>query len=216
MSIIKKIKGFTLIEIAIVLVIVGLLLSGLILPLTVQRDLRDYEETRRELSEYREALIGYALSNTPPYLPCPDAVGGDGLEEVRAGGVCPIDVGEVPWATLGLPESDSWNNTYLYRVTAAFSNSAGLTLTTVGGNTILDAAVISGGTSIANNIPAVIVSKGKNGIGAGDDEAENSDANSFFVSHEQIDVAASAFDDVVVWVPATILFNRMVTAGKLP
>jgi prepilin-type N-terminal cleavage/methylation domain-containing protein len=208
-----KVKGFTLVEMAIVLTIVGLLIAGLLLPLSVQRDLRDYAETRAELSELREALIGYALSQTPPFLPCPDAVGGDGVEEVRVGGVCPISRGEVPWATLGLGRSDNWNNSYLYSVTPVFSNSTGFTLGAVGANTILDSA---GGATVAANIPAVIVSKGNNGLGAGLDELENDLADTNFVSHEQIDVAATSFDDIVVWLPTTILYNRMVTAGKLP
>ena len=119
----------------------------------------------------------------------------------------------MPWATLGLLETDSWSNTYSYSVTAAFSNSGGFALGSSGDNTILSAA---GGATIAANIPVVIVSKGKNGNSGMADEVENSDGDTDFVSHAQIDVAANAFDDVVVWVPATILFNRMVTAGKLP
>ncbi len=218
MKITENIRGFTLIEMAIVLVVVGLLVAGLLVPLGVQRDVRDYAETRAELSEYKEALIGYALSQTPPYLPCPDTVGGDGIEEVRVGGVCPINTGEVPWVTLGLPEVDSWNNTYLYRVSAAFSNSNGFTLGSVGNNTVLNTTVALGGTPVAQAIPVVMVSKGKNGAGAGAgaDEGENANGDASFVSHELIDVAANQFDDVVVWVPATIIFNRMVNAGKLP
>lgn len=211
--------GFTLVEMAIVLAIVGLLISGLLLPLGVQRDLRDYQETRVELSELREALIGYALSHSAsdgrPYLPCPDT-DADGQENRDAFGECNAGfLGDVPWSTLGLGQSDSWNRAYLYQVAPLFSDDdIGFTLTTVGNLTIRDAVA---GNAIASNIPAVIVSKGKNGDGAGTaDEDENSDTNTTYVSHEQIDVAGSEFDDVVVWVPSTILFNRMVTAGRLP
>ncbi len=215
-----KDKGFTLIEMAIVLVIVGLLVARFLVPLGAQRDIRDYAETRAELSEYKEALVGYALSQTPPYLPCPDT-DNDGFEENRnAANNCvnaaniEITAGGVPWATLGLRAQDSWNNTYLYSVTAGFSNSGGFTLGTAGDNTIFDAAV--GGNTVAANIPVVIISKGKNGAGGGGDESENDTTDTVFVSHEQIDIAANQFDDVVVWLPATILFNRMVAAGKLP
>lgn len=209
--------GFTLVEMAIVLVIVGLLISGLLIPLGVQRDLRDYGEARAELAELREALIGFAMSNSAsdgrPYLPCPDT-NGNGDENREVAGGCTDAAGEVPWVLLGLGLSDSWNNAYLYRVTAAYSNSnVGFTLIPLGGNDIVNTA---GGANVATGIPAVIVSKGKNGNGASVDELENSDGDATFVSKEQIDLAANAFDDVVVWVPTTILVNRMVTAGRLP
>lgn len=212
--------GFTLVEMAIVLVIVGLLIAGLLTPLGVQRDIRDYSETRAELAEIREALIGFALSHQAvdgnPYLPCPDT-DGDGSEN-RTGTACTsaTGAGDLPWNTLGLGRTDSWNNAYLYRVASAYSNSnTGFTLTPAGDNIIVN-TIAAGGTNIATGIPAVIVSKGKNGTGTANDEAENSDGDITFVRKEQIDVAANAFDDVVVWVPSTILVNRMVSAGLLP
>jgi len=217
MKIKSNYKGFTLIEMAIVLVIIGLLIAGLLEPLGVQRDVRDYTESRAVMSDYKEALIGYALTQTPPHLPCPDVAGGDGLEEARdVNGACTVIAGEVPWATLGLPETDSWNNTYLYRVTPAFSDSDGFTLATVGDNDIFNSTPVLPGGLVAENVPFVILSKGRGGFGSGDDESENDLTDENFVSHDQVNVTATAFDDIVVWVPATILFNRMVTAGNLP
>lgn len=218
--------GFTIVEMAIVLVIVGLLISGLLIPLGVQRDVRDYAQTRTELTEIRESLIGFALSHAAtdgnPYLPCPDT-DGDGNEN-RAAGICVNVSGVLPWVTLGLGQSDSWNNQYLYRVTSAYANSnLGFTLATEGtiagtaarGNDIVNTIAV-GGANIATNIPVVVVSKGKGGAGAADDEAENSDGDLTFVHKEQIDVSGNEFDDIVVWVPSTILVNRLVAAGQLP
>jgi type II secretory pathway pseudopilin PulG len=201
---------------AVVLVIVGLLVAGLLLPLSAQIDQRNYNETQRELAEIRDALLGFALSNAAadgkPYLPCPDT-NGDGFED-RAAGLCVNIVGVIPWATLSLGRLDRWGNPYLYRVTQGFANSnLGFTLGTPRDIEIRSAAA---GPIVAVNVPAVIVSKGKTGAGAGADELENSDGDTVFVDRTQTNVAANAYDDAVIWLPAAILFNRMVAAGRLP
>ena len=53
-------RGFTLVEMTIVLVIIGLLISSLIPPLSAQMDQRNVNETREQLANIREALIGFA------------------------------------------------------------------------------------------------------------------------------------------------------------
>ena len=214
---INRIRGFSLIEMAVVLVIVGLLVAGLTLPITAQLDQRNYNETQKTLLDLREGLIGYALSNSAldggPHLPCPDT-DNDGFENREATGLCSNLEADVPWATLGLGQFDSWNNRYRYRVTSAYANStAGFTLTTPRDMTILDAA---GGNVLASAVPAVLLSKGKLGAGADADELENSDGDTIFVSRIPTSEAGNEFDDLVVWLPAAVLFNRMVAAGRLP
>jgi prepilin-type N-terminal cleavage/methylation domain-containing protein len=59
-------RGFTLIELAIVLVILTVLIGGLAMPLTAQIEARRIAETKKTLEEAREAIIGYAMSNTAP------------------------------------------------------------------------------------------------------------------------------------------------------
>lgn len=210
-------SGFSLVEMAVVLAIIGLLLAALLTPLSVQMEQSNYKQTQNELSELRDALIGYALVNVAadgkPYLPCPDT-DSDGFENRNANGACAGPQADVPWATLGLGRQDSWNNRYMYRVAANFSNSSnGFSLNSVGQIRVLDAA---GGKVIASSIPALLLSKGKNGAGASADEIENSNADDTFVSHTQVNLANNEFDDIVVWVPFAILFNRLVSAGRLP
>lgn len=216
----KKYKsGFTLVEVAIVLVIVGLLVSAFLAPLSAQRDLKDYSQVRTDLAQIQEALYGFAVANGR--LPCPDTTGNDGLEDACVGITNATSTGgNLPWATLGVQANDPWGRTYQYRVNDAFGKT--FTLSTTGsGAGILKVYTDSAlGTSVADNVPAVIYSSGKNGavqppISA--DELENRvtagtkfDAN--FVSHD----FSPTFDDVVVWVSPNILFNRMVAAGKLP
>ena len=59
----KTQQGFTLIELAIVLVIVTILVGGLAMPLSAQIEARRISETRKTLEEAREAILGYAMSH---------------------------------------------------------------------------------------------------------------------------------------------------------
>ena len=214
----KQVRGFTLVEVAIVLVIVGLLISAFLAPLSAQRDLKDNSQVRTDLAQIQEALYGFAVANSR--LPCPDTTG-DGIADACIGVTSSTSTpGNLPWVTLGVQANDPWNRPYQYRVNDAFGTT--FTLSTTGsGAGILKVYTDSAlGTMVANNVPAVIYSSGKNGAvqpPTAADELENRitagtkfDAN--FVSHD----FSPTFDDVVVWVSPNILFNRMVAAGKLP
>lgn len=227
--------GFTLAEMAIVLLIVALLAGALVVPLTAQVDQRDIGAVRRSLSEIREALIGYAASHSAAdgrsYLPCPDT-DNDGIEN-RASHACTGQEGSLPWATLGVGESDPWNNRFRYRVHTGFSrDDVGFALVTVPDLRVCNAAGCGPGTILAEKLPVVIVSHGKNGAGATNlaasvnpapspthtDELANTDANNDFVSHPQTADGSTggAFDDEVAWLPTSILFARMIASGRLP
>ncbi len=210
-------RGFTLVELAIVMFIVALLLGGMLLPLSAQQDIRSQGETQKQLADINEALLGFAASHTAgdgkPYLPCPD-IDTDGREN-RTGNACTNQDGTLPWADLGIGRQDAWNNAFHYRVTAAFSsNAAGFVLTSPGDMRVCDTAACTG-TILATAVPAVILSRGKNGAAApvDADEQENLDADTDFVQHT---ATGAGFDDQVVWLSSNILFNRMISAGRLP
>lgn len=231
----KQTHGFTLVEMAIVLVIIGLLLGGLLMPLSTQVESGQRTETKKVLEELKESVIGFALVNGR--LPCPDKTGGggpgtanDGQEDRNPGtGVCISVEGNLPWVTMGTTELDSWGNRYRYRVTGSFADGTDGTgcgtatpgvsfeLCSAGDMTIIAEA---GGANVATNIPAVILSFGKNGLNvASNNETENTDTDSVFVDHVYTDSAANpqgVIDDLIVWLSPNILFNRMVAAGKLP
>lgn len=245
-------SGFTLVEMAIVLVIVGLLLGGLLMPLSAQVEQQRIVETQKALEEIKEALIGFAITNGR--LPCPapaaTATGAAlaGLEPnpiVAVG--CANAAGVLPWVTLGVSETDAWGNRYTYRVTREFTRTipqttftgatcpppanptlAAFALCSQGDVTLLSTG---GGSTLSNTIPVVIISHGKNGNGAYNtqgtqlplgtdvDEQDNrltaagtATANNNFVSK----TPTATFDDIVIWLSPNILFNRMVTAGRLP
>ena len=133
-------RGFTLIELAMVLFIVAMLLGGLLLPLAGQQDLRSHGDTQKILADARDALLGFAMANDR--LPCPASATSNGLESPVGGGVCtnPHD-GFVPAVTLGLAPVDAqgylldgWGGDSVHRVryalstanTSAFSTASGM------------------------------------------------------------------------------------------
>lgn len=217
--------GFSLIEIAIVLTIVALLLAGLIPTLSSQVDQQHRNETRKQMDEIRNALVGYAASQTPPKLPCPakpDIPSGSLNAGVSDCSLLASGVGVLPWVTLGVSETDAWGRRFTYAVPSTYAGPAGFTLTSTSSINVLSAAA---GVTVGSAVPAVIISHGSNGLGAyttqgiqittagaGADETANTDGAAPFVSHE----SSSDFDDQVVWLSPNTLFNRMVTAGKLP
>lgn len=225
-------RGFTLVEMAVVLVIVGLMLGGLLVPLSAQMEQRRREETRVILEEAKEALIGYAM--TRKYLPCPDTAAiPTGAEGARSGTPhqCTMAEGTLPWQVLGVRGRDAWDRYIRYRVTPAFTadDSANFfTLSSVGAITVMSDV----GTYTTSAV-AVLVSHGPNGYGAlnttqatpanqmpapsSTNEQENADGDATFVSRTPVSAGAvNEFDDSVVWLSSNILFGRMVAAGQLP
>src|SRR5688572_18807822 len=90
-------RGFTLIELAVVVVVIALLLGSLLYPLNTQVEQRNVAQTQRVLEETREALIGYAMIHGR--LPRPAASETDGSERGTCGGGTPNDActGYIPW-----------------------------------------------------------------------------------------------------------------------
>ncbi len=211
-----KIKGFTLVEMAVVLVIVGLLLSAFLTPLSAQLDQSRNAQARRDLQEIKEALLGFVVVNSR--LPCPDTDGNGTDDGCANTNVTSSTGGNLPWADLGLKSTDPWGRHYQYRVNNGFSTNFLLTTAGSGAGIIQVCTTNTCGVKEASNVPVLIFSYGKNGgilppVGA--DEQENADGDATFVNHEFSD-GANAFDDLVDWISTNLIMNRMVTAGKLP
>jgi prepilin-type N-terminal cleavage/methylation domain-containing protein len=99
--------GFSLIELAIGLVIVATLLAALLVPLGTQVEQRRAAETVRRMDAARDALLGFAVSNGR--LPCPASDASNGREVLTppaADGVCTQMNGWLPGVTLGLTNLD--------------------------------------------------------------------------------------------------------------
>lgn len=183
-------SGFTLIEMAVVIFVMAIILGSILVPLSRQVEQRQMLDAQRQLEEAREALIGYALAQTRPFLPCPDkttsagagAAPNDGLEDRdTASGGCASNEGNLPWATLGIAAIDSWGHRIRYRISPGYANSVAPITLDRGGNIQICASSAALNTCDANqaitetsmaaeqlrNKPAaVLVSHGPNGWGS--------------------------------------------------
>ena len=145
-NIMKHHSGFTLIEVAIVMVIIGLALAASIAPLSSQIERSKIAETDAILNDVMEALYGFAAVNGR--LPCPAQANTFGnaspLNGSTAGVPCatgsiapPNGVvnGFVPARTLGINGKynadnlllDAWNNPIRYTITQSNHAAAGTT-----------------------------------------------------------------------------------------
>jgi prepilin-type N-terminal cleavage/methylation domain-containing protein len=202
--------GFSLVEMAIVLAIVGLLLSGLLPAISSQIEQQRRNETRKYMDEVRDALLGYAIANK--HLPCPDT-NGDGTAELTCTTVA-SQIGTLPYKDFGVTDKDAFGSVLVYAVTKAFADSSTITLSPPTPGTMRICTTAACTANLTNNAVTVIVSRGANWATASSaDETENTDGDTDFVSH---DFVQNGFDDLVVWISPNTLFNRMVAAGQLP
>ncbi len=215
-----KQSGFTLIELAIVLVIIGVLIGSFLGTLGSRIDTTRRAEAQDDLEVIKSALLGYAFSSGGPYLPCPCTADCDADadnpavqpgQENRTGGTCTAGaaVGYLPWGTLGLKPADSWNTLYRYWVDPDFSDSSAgneFDLNDVGSGQVRTRNPDGTATTlVASNVVAVVFTQGKNSYGglsvdgkarpaipaSNVDEVDNTDANSEFVSRPSTGAEAS-------------------------
>lgn len=125
-------RGFSLVELAVVVFIVALLLGGAVMTLSAQEEQRANAETRRRLEAAVDAVIGFALVNGR--LPCP-AIGATGVESTAVqptpadGGACAAGAnfgGFLPGRTVGFQHVDNqgfavdaWGNRIRYALASA-------------------------------------------------------------------------------------------------
>ncbi|MHC8440770.1 MAG: type II secretion system protein, partial [Candidatus Eutrophobiaceae bacterium] len=194
--------GFTLLEMAISLLIIGALLGGLLVPYSTVLESQRRKQTQERLSEIQEVLYAHAV--VKGRLPCPDcraqshgqcAAAGinDGAEDL-SGQACATSVGNLPWADLGTLAQDAWKNPYTYRVDPAFARpvdacldaakcqcNAGVSAFTLCEVAALEIGDAPGRGNVGRGLPAVIVSHGRNFShrGLSPSELENHDLPPF-------------------------------------
>jgi prepilin-type N-terminal cleavage/methylation domain-containing protein len=128
-------KGFSLVELAVVMAIVAFLLGSLMYTLSAQTEQRNFEDTRRRLEQARELLLSFAIVNGR--LPCPASSSSLGAESPSTGGDCtyyfPTTTnGYLPAASIGFQNVDSsgyavdaWGNRIRYAVAKKVTNCSG-------------------------------------------------------------------------------------------
>lgn len=237
----RRMRGFTLVEIAIALAVFALMLGGGIMIFTKQTELQREKDARLLLTTARDALIGYAQANGR--LPCPATATSGGVEAPAGGGACTANPGYLPARTLGIANgADGYLHDpraidlpaarIRYAVTTATMTSPNAATTQNGIKNVgmgffdLVAAPRVCSEAACSSPPqiaiAVLVAPGANARqypnGAGADEQENYDNDFDFVSREHSGPGSPGgeFDDLLEWISPSLLANRMVAAGQLP
>ena len=232
--------GFTLIEVAVVLIISGYLLKQFVLPFGAFYQQKKRSQTVTRLETISDALTGFVI--TRHRLPCP-------ADEQSAGlsvSACPDGnaVGYVPAATLGLRGPvdnlgrllDSWGRPIVYVVSAADHPSEGdkgspdfttagemkrVGLSNLRSDIQICSRVESTGCSRnqvrANQVPYLLVSFGEDSSTSGQ-QGFNQDRDMTFVFTDFIKSTerSPGFDDILVWGSESQLIYNLVKAGTLP
>lgn len=121
----RNVAGFTIAEMAVVVVIMAVVMTSSMKLLNTQVTNAAIQQTRDKQAEIRQALLQFMRSNGR--LPCPDTklspLGPDGVEVAPCNTNIVDGFGVVPWQTLGLGRDravDGWGNFMSYRVANGF------------------------------------------------------------------------------------------------
>lgn len=236
LSLSRRLAGFTLAEMAIVTLLIGIALTLGVGMLKAQMDNAATSTTQKKQETIKNALVAYLRTNWR--LPCPDTkfvAGFDGIETPVGGGACTLaNFGVLPYATLLLPREmamDGWGNYMSYSV----SGPAWTTTTTFNPNGVGALTVNTHPPVVAltltSNAVAVIISHGKNGSGAYTlstgsrnsmpitlDELANTTVAGPYFKREYTDSPAApggAFDDIVTFIQADDLLTPLRNDGSL-
>jgi prepilin-type N-terminal cleavage/methylation domain-containing protein len=200
-------RGFSLVEIAIVLVIIGLLTGGGISLMGMLTERKSRNDTIDYLKQARETLIAFAANSGR--FPWADT-DNDGTENSGAAS------GTLPYSTLQLSPTDPYKRVLGYALHAGLGNNrtdscSALRSGLSGAPRVVDAD----GTATAFTVSAVLISPGpmdadSNGnvfdtINSGIHRGDNTDGTPNYLRHPQI----MGFDDLVVYIGGNELFGNL-------
>jgi prepilin-type N-terminal cleavage/methylation domain-containing protein len=208
--------GFSLLELAIVLFILSLLLGGPIMPLSAQREARQWRMAEHGLADIHAALLGYAILHG--HLPCPDW---ESSSQQPGYGVA-VDhcatlasEGFLPFKSLGLENGlDPWGHRWRYRVDRQFANAAAPIAidTDFSGEDRLKIVNLQNEdlTTNAERPVVIIYSVGPNGRADGENASFEAGGGRY-----QSGPPTPEFDDQMRWLARPALMSRLVAAGRM-
>ena len=235
--------GFTLVETALVLLVIGLLTRAFLAPLGESLERRRHAEAERLLDDAHRALVGHLI--TRGVLPCPLPPSGgrssDGNSGASVAG-CRSGSGRLPAVALGVPGPvdadgallDPWGRALLYSVSLASSDRAGardrpdwtsegelaaVGLAQLSADLVLCDVAASGACPRdalrADAVAFVVLSRGRDDSGEGA-QRENLDGDRVHVLAPHSAVDGHRFDDTLVWASRNELAYWLLRAGWLP
>jgi len=195
--------GFTLVEMAIIVIIIGII-AALVIPAITSRIVTDRgAQGRGDVVSVRDEIIGFAMMQQPiPRLPVARVVGGNATSYIDAG-----DLARLPRAQAG----DFWGQEFMYRVANAANDQEGNPLSADGAlcnaianNVTTNLSVQRGGVTTPN-VAFIVKSKGPN---------MQSDVPTFMINNVEIpatgkEINGRAFDDIVEFVILEHLRGRI-------
>lgn len=200
-------KGFTLIEIAIVMVIIGILAGGGVSLMGVLSERKIRNESLDYLNEAKAALVNFAKINGR--LPCSDT-DGDGNENTG------LFRGTLPFLTLGISPTDSQARILEYELNASLGNNLAASCSALrAGLAGAPLMVEADGSPTAFPVAAVLVSAGPkdadgdgnvfDDVPAGTHRGDNTDGNPNYIRNPPI----TLFDDLVVYLDGLTLYGEI-------
>jgi prepilin-type N-terminal cleavage/methylation domain-containing protein len=231
-----KLSGWTLLELSIVLLIIGILLAGAIKPISWQIKKTRINATTEQLEQIKEALIGFA--STTGYLPCPASDTSFGEQDrTDINSNCNLVAGFVPYKDLGLnPKTnkgvllDSFNQPIIYalnnykiageQVFAKIDGIKNAKIHNLYKKNLLNVCAVSPCNSstsatdrLTRHLPALLISRGTKRTTESIAEKENIDDDKYFIMQDRQE---DKYNDIFVWISVHRLFAAMLQSRRLP
>ena len=213
MFLIRNNRGFSLIEMAIVMVIIGVLAGGGVSLIGILTKRKARTETIDYLKHAQAALISFADINGR--LPWADT-SGDGAENSGAA------TGSLPYQTLKLSPTDPYKRTLGYELNANLGTNLTASCNALrsglsGGPDVVDAD----GAAASFPIAAILISAGTmdadsdgnvfDDVTTGTHLGDNTDGNPNYIRHPSVDT----YDDLVVYLGENELYGEICEYLKL-